>query len=42
MSKRVPKVLIIDMLHCIEKILEYTEGMSFENYILLIPRQKTL
>lgn len=34
MPKRVPKLLIIDMLHCVEKILEYTEGMSFENFIV--------
>jgi uncharacterized protein with HEPN domain len=33
MSKRHPKPLVIDMLHCVEKIMEYTDGMSFEAFV---------
>lgn len=33
MSNRNPKPLLIDMLHCIEKILDYTSGMSYELFL---------
>lgn len=33
MSKRVPKLLVIDMPECLEKILDYTAGMSYESFL---------
>lgn len=32
MSKRIPRLLIIDILSCIERIHEYTSGMSFHDF----------
>jgi uncharacterized protein with HEPN domain len=32
MSKRIPRLLVIDILSCIERIQEYTSGMSFEDF----------
>lgn len=33
MSKRNPKPLLIDMLQSIEKIQDYTSGMSYESFL---------
>jgi uncharacterized protein with HEPN domain len=33
MSKHLPKVKVIDMLQSIERIIEYTAGMTFENFV---------
>jgi uncharacterized protein with HEPN domain len=32
MSKRIPRLLVIDILSCIERIHDYTIGMSFEEF----------
>ena len=32
MSKRIPQLLINDMLESCNKILQYTEGMTFEDF----------
>lgn len=34
MSKRSPKPLILDMLHCIDRVDEYTRGQSFEDFLI--------
>jgi uncharacterized protein with HEPN domain len=33
MSKRLPKVILIDMLDAIEHLMEYVQGISFEEYL---------
>ena len=33
MSKRAPEFLLNDILECAEKIADYTEGMSFDDFI---------
>lgn len=33
MSKRIPRLLLDDILHCAGKIGEYTDGMSFEEFL---------
>lgn len=33
MSKRVPKVSIIDMLEAVDAILDYTAGLNYEQYL---------
>lgn len=33
MSKRIPKPLVIDMLHCLEKIQEYMKDVSFDSFL---------
>ena len=32
MSKRIPKLLIIDILNCIERIQDYTTDVSYEDF----------
>ena len=32
MSKRIPQLLINDMLESCNKILQYTDGMTFEDF----------
>lgn len=33
MSKRIPRLLVEDILACANKISEYTDGMSFEQFL---------
>ena len=33
MSKRIPRLLLDDILHCADKISEYTDRMSFEQFL---------
>jgi len=33
MSKRITSVLIEDLLECISKILDYTKGMTYEDFL---------
>ena len=33
MSKRIPKLLIIDMLQCLEKMIDYTNGMTYDSFV---------
>ena len=34
MSKRVPKLSIIDMLQCLQNLSDYTAGMTYEQFLL--------
>ena len=34
MSKRIPKLILIDMLVCVENLINYTKGMTFESFLL--------
>ena len=33
MSRRVPRVLLLDILECADKIIAYTRGMSFDEFV---------
>jgi len=33
MSKRIPKVILEDIIECIEKMLNYTAGMNYDDFL---------
>lgn len=33
MSKRIPRLLVIDMIECVNNLLSYTTGISYEEFL---------